>query len=624
MSITGWRISESGQPASAASAEGLHVELGDEPRRRRPVIRLLRASLLRHWPLLTIGVVAILLANGLELLAPFYIGQAVDAITRAQEGGVPLLALAVIVAAGAAALSQFVRRICFSGLGYRVEMELRSQLFAHLLKLDQRFFQQIRTGDIMARATNDMTAVQALITIGISNMGNAIVIFAAVVTLMLLIDWQLTVFSVCLFAVPHIVLIFLGPYTRSRSHRLQEQFAALTARAQENLSGIRVVKAYAQEESEKRAFRAVNQDYMDKSLGFARIYNALWPVFAIADGAASVVLLYLGGVHVVQGRISLGQFVQFMTYLVIMSGPVLGIGWVVNYLFQGAASLRRIEEILDRPPAIQSPSAPREPAPVRGEIRFEDVSFSYGGHPVLERFSLLIPAGSTVGIVGSVGSGKTTLVRLLLRLHDPVDGRILFDGVDVRDLPLEWLRTQIRCVLQEPFLFSDTLARNIALGSPSPVSEVGRGGGLEWAAELSQLSADLDQFPDGLETVIGERGITLSGGQKQRATIARAILTHPSVLVLDDAFSSVDTNTEEAILKGLRAARGNQTRLVIAHRVSTIKDSDLLVVLEAGRAVEQGTHSQLLERRGVYERLYGHQRLEDDLLQWRNPDGESR
>jgi ATP-binding cassette, subfamily B, multidrug efflux pump len=587
---------------------------------------MLRASLRRHFRLLSLGALAILLANGLELLSPFYLGQAVDAISRGQEGRIPLLALAVVVAAGAAALSQFVRRICFSGLGYRVEMELRRRLFAHLLKLDQGFFQQIRTGDIMSRATNDMTAVQALITIGISNLGNAIVIFAAVVTLMLVIDWQLTLLSVCLFVIPHIVLIILGPHTRSRSRRLQEQFAALTARAQENLSGIRVVKAYAQEEAEKRAFRAVNKDYMERSLGFARIYNALWPVFAIVDGAASVVLLYLGGVHVVEGRISLGQFVQFMTYLVIMSGPVLGIGWVVNYLFQGTASLRRIEEILDRPPAIQSPSAPRQPAPVRGEIRFDDVSFNYDGSPVLERFSLLVPAGSTVGIVGAVGSGKTTLVRLLLRLHDPIEGRILFDGVDLRDLPLEWLRTQIRCVLQEPFLFSDTLTRNINLGeaSPSPLVGEGRDGGLEWASELSQLSADLDQFPDGLETVIGERGITLSGGQKQRATIARAVLTQPAVLVLDDAFSSVDTSTEEAILKGLRAARGDQTRLVIAHRVSTIKDSDLIVVLQAGRAVELGTHNQLLDRRGVYARLYGRQRLEDDLLQWRSPDGGSR
>jgi ATP-binding cassette subfamily B protein len=299
---------------------------------------------------------------------------------------------------------------------------------------------------------------------------------------------------------------------------------------------------------------------------------------------------------------------------------------VVTYLYQGAASLRRIEEILDWQPAIQSPAAPRQPAQVRGEIRFEDVSFSYDGSPVLEHFSLLIPAGSTIGIVGSVGSGKTTLVKLLLRLHDPQEGRILFDGIDVRDLPLEWLRSQIRCVLQEPFLFSDTLARNITLGAapPSPLAGEGRGGGLAWATELSQLSADMDQFPDGLETVIGERGITLSGGQKQRATIARAVLTQPSVLVLDDAFSSVDTSTEEAILNGLIAAKGNQTRLVIAHRVSTIKDSDLIVVLEAGRAVEQGTHSQLLAKRGVYARMYGRQQLEDDLLRWRDRNGGSQ
>jgi ATP-binding cassette subfamily B protein len=597
--------------------------------------------------LLSFGVIAILLANGLELLSPFYLGQAIDAITRGQAGRIPLLALAVVVAAGAAALSQLVRRLCFSGLGYRVETELRSELFAHLLKLDQGFFQQIRTGDIMARATSDMAAVQALIAIGISNLGNAIVIFIAVVTLMLLIDWQLTVFSVCLFLVPHVVLLIMGPHTRTRSRRLQEQFAALTAKAQENLSGIRVVKAYVQGESEKRAFRAINQDYMEKSMGFAGMYNTLWPVFAIADGAASVVLLYLGGIHVVEGRISLGQFVQFMTYLVIMSGPVLGIGWVVNYLFQGAASLRRIEEILDWRPAIGSPAAPRKPTQVRGEIRFEDVSFSYDGHPVLEGFSLLVPAGSTVGIVGSVGSGKTTLIRLLLRIHDPIEGRILFDGVDVRELPLDWLRAQIRCVLQEPFLFSDTLTRNINLGAESdpaprsaragePLSSgsqdfprgQSRGGEsdlrLEWAAELSQLSADVDQFPNGLETVIGERGITLSGGQKQRATIARAVLTRPSVLILDDAFSSVDTSTEETILRGLRTAKGNQTRLLVAHRVSTIKDSDLIVVLEAGRAVEQGTHTELLGRRGVYARLYGHQQLEDDLLAWRNPDEGSR
>ncbi|MDQ6884702.1 MAG: ABC transporter ATP-binding protein/permease [Candidatus Dormibacteraeota bacterium] len=579
-------------------------------------MKLLRTSLRRHWRLLALGVLTILLANGLALLYPYYLGQAVDAITRGQEGRIPMLALAVIIAAGAAALSQFFRRLSFSALGYRVESEMRSRLFAHLLKLDQGFFQQIRTGDIMARTTNDMSAVQALITIGLSNLGNALVIFVAVVTLMLLIDWQLTVLSVCLFVVPHTVLIIVGPNTRRRSRRLQEQFAALTARAQENLSGIRVVKAYAQEDAERQAFRELNQDYMERSLGFARLYNALWPVFAIVDGVAAVVLLYVGGIHVVQGRITLGQFVQFMAYLLEMSGPVLGIGWVVNYLFQGAASLRRIEEIVERAPAIQTSAAPRQPTEARGEIQFDDVTFIHNGRPVLAGFSLLIPAGSTVGVVGTVGSGKTTLVSLLLRLYDPDRGRILFDGVDTRDLSLEWLRTQIRCVLQEPFLFSETLAWNISLGADNLESP-----SLRWAADISQLSADLDQFPDGLETIIGERGITLSGGQKQRTTIARALLTRPRVLVLDDAFSSVDTATEEAILEKLRAGRGDQTRLVIAHRVSTIKDSDLIVVLQEGQAVEQGTHGELLRRRGVYARLYGRQQLEEDLFRWHSSEG---
>lgn len=566
---------------------------------------------------------AIGIASGLGLLPPYYIGRAVDAISHKREGPIPFFALAVVLTAAGSAFGQFLRRFWFSKLGFQVEAELRSQLFAHLLKLDHGFFQEIRTGDIMARATNDLAAVQALISIGFSNMANAAVIFSAVVALMLLIDWQLTVLSVCLFGVPHLVLLVLGPRNRTRFRRLQEQFAAMTAKAQENLSGIRTVKAYVQEEAETQAFRALNREYFDRSLAFGRIYNTLWPVFAFVDGAASVVLLYLGGVHVVEGRISLGQFVQFMTYLVVMSGPVLGIGWVVNYLYQGAASLARVEEIVVREPSVRSPSIQERPTKLRGEIRFENVSFSYDGKPMLDRLSMLIPAGSTFGIVGAIGSGKSTVVRLLLRLNDVQEGRILLDGVDLRDLPVDWLRAQIGCVLQEPFLFSDTLARNISLGADLPMGQKADVTKLEWASTLSGLSADLDQFPHGLETVIGERGITLSGGQKQRTAIARAVFCEPPVLVLDDAFSSIDTGTEEAILDRLRAFMRKRTTLLIAHRVSTIKDCDVIVVLEAGRVIEQGTHDQLLKQRGVYGRMYGRQQLEDDLLRLNNPSSGS-
>lgn len=568
----------------------------------------LKAAVWRHRAPLLAGIVAILLANGFALLQPFLLGRGVDAIVRKQPDRLPLIFIAIVAAAAADAVFRFLQRYTVNGVARRIENELRRDMFEQLERLDQRFFQGMRTGDIMARATNDLSAVQQLLGMGLSSIFNTVVIFTAAVVLMLLIDWQLTLLSVSLLTLLSLGFLVLGPQIQKRFLRVQEQFAALSSKAQENFSGIRVVKAYVQEEAEQRSFRAINQEYVDANIAWARINSALWPLFGTLAGLAAVVMLYVGGQHVVQHRLTLGQFVQFNTYLILLSWPMIALGWVSNLFQQGAASLNRIEEILHQTPAVASPPRPLRPEAVRGELTFENVSFRYVDEPIFENLSLHVPAGSTLALVGSTGSGKSTLVRLLARVYDPQEGRILIDGTDIRDLPLDVLRRQIGYVPQEAFLFSETLAENIMLGAPDAPAE-----SVERAAELSQLSADLEQFPNGLQTMIGERGVTLSGGQKQRTAIARAVLKDPAILVLDDALSSVDTRTEEAILRGLRGFMEGRTSIVIAHRISTIKDADQIVVLEEGRVVEQGSHARLLGEGGEYARLYERQQLRREL-----------
>ena len=568
----------------------------------------LKAAVWRHRAPLLAGIVAILLANGFALLQPFLLGRGVDAIVRKQPDRLPLIFIAIVAAAAADAVFRFLQRYTVNGVARRIENELRRDMFEQLERLDQRFFQGMRTGDIMARATNDLSAVQQLLGMGLSSIFNTVVIFTAGVVLMLLIDWQLTLLSVSLLTLLSLGFLVLGPQIQKRFLRVQEQFAALSSKAQENFSGIRVVKAYVQEEAEQRSFRAINQEYVDANIAWARINSALWPLFGTLAGLAAVVMLYVGGQHVVQHRLTLGQFVQFNTYLILLSWPMIALGWVSNLFQQGAASLNRIEEILHQTPAVASPPRPLRPEAVRGELTFENVSFRYVDEPIFENLSLHVPAGSTLALVGSTGSGKSTLVRLLARVYDPQEGRILIDGTDIRDLPLDVLRRQIGYVPQEAFLFSETLAENIMLGAPDAPAE-----SVERAAELSQLSADLEQFPNGLQTMIGERGVTLSGGQKQRTAIARAVLKDPAILVLDDALSSVDTRTEEAILRGLRGFMEGRTSIVIAHRISTIKDADQIVVLEEGRVVEQGSHARLLGEGGEYARLYERQQLRREL-----------
>ncbi|HSO94241.1 MAG TPA: ABC transporter ATP-binding protein [Candidatus Dormibacteraeota bacterium] len=568
----------------------------------------LRAALRRHRGAWAVGLVAIMVANGFALLQPFLLGRGVDAVTRHQGGRLPLIFLAILGAAAGDAVFRFTQRLTINRASRQIENELRRDLVQHLLRLDQRFFQQIRTGDVMARATNDLSAVQQLLGMGLMNIANTIVIFIAAVTLMALIDWQLTILSVSLLTLLSLGFLLLGPQIQKRFLKVQQEFAAVSSKAQENFSGIRVIKAYVQEEHEQRRFRDVNQDYLKANVAWARINSALWPLFGLLAGLAGVVLLYVGGQHVVQHRITIGQFIQFNTYLILLSWPMIALGWVANMFQQGAASMGRIEEVLRERPAIASPPHPIVPERIRGEVTFDHVSFAYEGTPIFDDLSLQIPAGSMLAVVGSTGSGKSTLVRLLTRVYDPKSGRILLDGTDIRDLPLDLLRRSVGYVPQEAFLFSETLAENITLGAPGAPAEA-----VTAAAQRSRLSADLEQFPDGFNTMIGERGVTLSGGQKQRTAIARALIKDPAVLVMDDALSSVDTRTEEEILNGLREFMEGRTSIVIAHRVSTVRSADQIIVLEDGRIVEQGSHAELLALGGEYATLYERQQLRRDL-----------
>jgi len=551
------------------------------------------------------------ISNLIALAQPQVLRFAVDdlyrGVTAEKLGRYALVLLGIGIVAG---LFKYWMRRAVIAISRHLEFDQRNDLFQHLQRLPAAYFQRQRTGEIMSRATNDLSAVRMMLGPGIMYLVNTVVVALVSIGFMLAISPRVTAYALIPLPLVSLCVWYFGERIEVRFEAIQERFANIAARVQENLAGVRVVRAYAREANELEEFSGLNRDYLQENLALIRTSGFFYPTLAFLSGAAALLALYLGGREVVGGRITLGQFVAFTVYLGMLNWPMVALGWVINLFQRGAASLRRINAILDAPAEIVNPADPAAPAACHGEIEIRHLTFTFPGadRPALRDVSFRVPAGACVALVGRTGSGKSALLGLLPRLFDPPAGTVLLDGVDVRSYDLAWLRRQIAWVPQDTFLFSATVAENIAYGREEAPHE-----DVEHAAEVAGLDQDVSGFPERFATRVGERGITLSGGQKQRAAIARAVLLDAPVLILDDCLSSVDTQTEERILRGLREEMRRRTTLIVSHRVSTVRDADLIVVFDDGALVERGTHDSLLAHGGRYAELCRTQQLEEEL-----------
>ncbi|HET7705336.1 MAG TPA: ABC transporter ATP-binding protein [Thermoanaerobaculia bacterium] len=574
-----------------------------------PAKRLLHYFGLYKLPLL-LGALCVVGSAAFKLIQPLIIGNAVNELAVAvSRGTLVRYGLLIVGAAAVEGIFLYLQRWIIIGTSRRIEYDMRNDFYQHLQRLPLSYYQDQRTGDLMSRATNDLSSVRMLIGPATMHSLSSILVVGGAFVMMLRIDRNMALIS--LVAVPVVagLVSYFGQKIHVRFRSVQDYFGDISARVQENLAGVRVVRAFTQEQNEIETFKRMNREYVDRNRTLIRLTATFYPMLHALIGVMFVVIFFLGSRRIIAGQLTIGAFVAFQFYLGRMIWPLIALGWVINLFQRGMASMKRLHEVWIVPagPGAEEGSD-REELKIRGDLAIRDLTFSYDGRPVLRNVNLEIGSGQTIGIVGRTGSGKSTLLSLITRTFEPPAGTIFIDGIPIEAVSIHQLREWIGMVPQESFLFSESIAENIRFGRAEATDdEIGH------AASLAGLSGDVATFPQGLGTVIGERGITLSGGQKQRTAIARALVREPAILILDDSLSAVDTATEERILEALRNVRKGRTVLIVSHRVSSVKDADHIVVIEEGAIVERGTHESLLERDGYYADLYRRQTIEAEL-----------